>query len=606
MRPLRQLLGRPLAASKSSSTTTADAPPERRWNTLSTLQAGPVADVDDRGAIYPRTRPVAVELWFGHGERWVRGGAGDGLRQTRLDGLPIIETRQRIDDGDVVQTVWADESGDGQGRVIAELSNETKASVVVAVVVRPKGLVSPGRIGLVRAVDSLVVVDKVPLIELGRVPGAVVTAIDDGADGSALLAQLELSHAHIEGEPHLTSTDGAASIAAIIPLTRGATRQIEILEGREDAVVAAAPLDTVQAGWKAHMRVTPDVDLPGWPKHVPAALVSSLLGSTALVGRPLGDAGWTPVDDSIRVAALSRAGLDWAAAHVADALLADVTEGRIGRESWAEMAAAIGSISRSPEGEVVLARHGDAVAAVCGYALSKSRTPNLVDPLVAAVRAAHGADASTDAASIVGTPSNALDSVVYARHGFGVAPESAEALSEALAATPKPTAEGIGLAMAASAATNHIYEPLVPLRSLAGSTWSWPRNGCGDSPHARASLLVGLLSLCMSEMPDGEIDVFPGASSRWLGQKVSFTNMATAAGRLSVALRWHGERAAILWEFADPEGDAVAPAVTLRCTRLDPAFSSSERSGEALLAVPETLLAQRNAESDGKSSRSLL
>ena len=104
MRPLRQLLGR--SATGVDATTTADAPtgPATPWNTLYTLQSGAVADVDDRGAVYPRNRPVSVEVWFGHGERWIRGSTGDGLRQTRLEGLPIIETRQKLDDGDVVQT----------------------------------------------------------------------------------------------------------------------------------------------------------------------------------------------------------------------------------------------------------------------------------------------------------------------------------------------------------------------------------------------------------------------------------------------------------------------------------------------------------------------
>ncbi len=608
------MFGRSSTETDPSTTHPDSAAPEKRWNTVSTLQAGPVADVDDRGAVYPRTRAVSVELWFGHGERWVRGGPGDGLRQTRLDGLPIIETRQKLDDGDVVQTAWADESGDGQGRVIVELANTTNVSVVVAVVVRPKSLGRGGRISSARVAGSLIVIDKLPLVELGRVPGAVVTAVDDGADAANLLDQLELSETEISGTPDLDSPDGCASIAAIIPLTRGATRQIEILEGREEVVVAPAPLDTVQAGWKAHLRATPDIDLPGWPKHLPAALFSSLLGSTALVGRPLGDRSWKPIDDSIRVVALSRAGLDWAAAHVADALLAGVTEGQIGREHWPAMAAVVGSISHSPEGEVVLSRHGDAVAAVAGHALSKSRTPRLVAPLVDAVGAAHGADASMDAAGIVGTMTNPDDGLVYVRHGFGVAEESAGRVAEELAKKNPPSAESVGLAMAASASTDFVYEPLVPMRSLAGSTWSWSRNGNGDSPHARASLLVGLMSLCVSDLSNGTIDVFPGASSRWLGQKVAFTNMLTSAGRLSVALRWHGERAAMLWELdrsgvGDIDRAGAASSFSLRCSSLDPNFSTSEPSGEALLAVPQKLIDQRDAaasEASVSSKRSLL
>ena len=609
MRPLRQLLGRPAAGTESPADGEGNNAAPRAWNTLSTLQAGAVADVDDRGAVYPRSRPVSVEFWFGHGERWIRGGSGDGLRQTRVDGLPIIETRQKLDNGDVVSTAWADESGVGQGRVIVELANETNVSVVLAVVIRPQGLVGRGRIESARVAGSLLVVDKLPLVDLGRNPGAVVTAADDGAEGAGLLDQLQLSEAEIAGAPELQSADGDVSIAAIIPLTRGATRQVEIIEGREEVTVAAAPLDTVQAGWKAHLRPTPDVDLPGWPKHLPTSLLSSLVGSTASVGRPLGDDRWAHIDDSIRVVALSRSGLDWSAAHVADALLSEVTEGRIARDRWPEMAAVVGAISRSSEGHEVLQRHGDAVAAVAGYALSKSRTPNLVDPLIAAIEAAHGPEAAADAASIEGSMANPKDVLVYVRHGFGVASEHGGVVAEVLGRKEKPTAESIGFAMAASAATDHVFEPLVPMRSLAGSTWSWPRNGSGDSPHARAALLVGLLSLCISEQPNGEVDAFPGASSRWLGQKMAFSNVVVPAGRLSVALRWHGERAAILWERVDNPGAPSASSFTLRCTRLDPTFASSERSGEALLEVPQALIDQRDAMSGGGPSetpRSLL
>ena len=619
MRPLRQLLGRP---PRNHDAPVADSEiPQRSWNTLSTLQSGAVADVDDAGVIYPRIRPVAIEVWFGYGDRWIRGGSGDGLRQTRLDGLPVIETRQKLDDGDLVSTAWADESGGGSGRVVVELSNETNVSVVVAIVVRPTGLVAAGTMTTVRAVDSLIVVDKLPLVELGRVPGAVVTAIDDGADATAILDQLKLDEPTISGESELVSADGRASIAAIIPLTRGNVRQIEVLDGREEQTVAAAPLDTVQAGWKAHLRGAPDFELPGWPKHLPAALMSSLLGSTASIGRPLGDSRWQPADDSIRAVALARVGLDWASAHIADALLADVTEGHIERDRWAAMAAVCGAIAGSSEGREVLARHGDAVAAVAGHGLSKARTPNLVQPLLTAIAAAHGADAASDAASIRGIMANPEDGVVYARHGYGVAPESeaavrAELERGAAKENGKPDAEFVGVAMAASAATSFEYEPLVPLRSLAGSTWRWGRAGAGDSPHARAALLIGLVSLSASESHDEDgslvIDVFPGTSSRWLGQNMSVTNLPTTAGPLSIALRWHGERAAILWEFGSPNEDnegqtlSVPSGFRLRCSRLDPAFASSERSGETLLEVPTALIAERGSASGGASSRSLL
>ncbi len=588
MRPFHRLFG----GAVSNQTVEVEAQP---WNTLMTLQLGAVADVDSAGRTYLRNRPVSVEVWFGHGARWIRGTAADGLRQTRLDGLPIVETRQRVDDGDVVQTAWADEAGNNEGRVVLQLTNEASVSLAAAIVVRPQGLVDKGAISQARVVGSLIVVDGVPLVDIGRDPGATVTATDS-PDAVGLLDQLSLDETSISGDCEIADTTSSASIAVVIPLARGATRQIEILDGHEAATVAPAPLDTMRTGWKTHLANSPSISLPGWPAHLPTALLSSLVGSAISVGRPLGDTGWVPADDSLRVAALARAGVEWAAAHIGDALLSDVTEGRIDRREWAGVASAVASLVSSPEGVEVLQRHPDAVAAVAGHCLSKARNQHMVRRLIAAISITHGVDAASDATGIAGKSASVDDAIIFCQHGFGLDPAHVDGVGDVLAerSAPKSALE-IGLSMAACQLAP--FEPIVPVRSSAGSTWRWQRNGCGDSPHARASLLLGLTSHCAIEMAgaDGttEIDLFGGASSRWLGQKLSFTAMPTLGGRLSVALRWHGERPALLWEFeGDPVEFAGSGDFALTCSRLDPGFRSTDRSGEALLAVPEALVAE--------------
>lgn len=604
MRPLHRLFGNADNDAGASDQTEVDPQP---WNTLVTLQSGAVADVDSRGAVFLRRRPVSVEVWFGHGERWIRGTAGDGVRQTRVDGLPIIETRQKLEDGDITQTAWADEAGDGQGRVVIELGNDGPVSVVAAVVVRPQKLIGTGSITMARVADSLLVVDGVPLVDLGREPGAVVTAVDT-VDASGLVDQLNLEDSTIEGTRELQDKSAQASIAAIIPLARGALRQIEVLDGREPATVSPAPLDTVRTGWKTHLSQSAIIDLPGWPNHLPTALVSSLLGSTASTGRPLGDASWSLTDDSMRAVGLARVGFGWASSHVADGLLTEVTEGRVGREDWAAIASVVASISTYPEGVEVLQRHPDAVAAVAGHALSQARHENIVQRLILAIGHAHGSTAAQDAATIEGSLRNGNDAVTYCRHGMGIALEYSAVIEAALGQGAATDAEMIGLSMTASGMRP--FEPIIPVRSSAGSTWRWQRSGCGDSPHARAALLVGLASLAAVERAGStgttNIDLFAGATSRWLGQKVSFTSMPTIAGRLSAAVRWHGERAALLWEFEDDAPAGTAPtAFAITCDRLDPAFSSHERSGEALLSVPDALIAERDA-TESKSAGSLL
>jgi hypothetical protein len=79
----------------------------------------------------------------------------------------------------------------------------------------------------------------------------------------------------------------------------------------------------------------------------------------------------------------------------------------------------------------------------------------------------------------------------------------------------------------------------------------------------------------------GRIDLLPDIPDDWRGGSIDVRSFGTADGRLSFSVRWHGDRPALLWERRGG-GDAIE----LRCPGLDPAWSSPERQGEALLAAP--------------------
>ncbi|MCU1427375.1 MAG: hypothetical protein JWL83_1375 [Actinomycetia bacterium] len=73
-----------------------------------------------------------------------------------------------------------------------------------------------------------------------------------------------------------------------------------------------------------------------------------------------------------------------------------------------------------------------------------------------------------------------------------------------------------------------------------------------------------------------EVALLPGFPDDWVGQSVTVHDAPTRAGRVSFAVRWHGERPALLWD---------APAnLTLRAPVLDPSWSVAGGEGEALLA----------------------
>jgi hypothetical protein len=69
----------------------------------------------------------------------------------------------------------------------------------------------------------------------------------------------------------------------------------------------------------------------------------------------------------------------------------------------------------------------------------------------------------------------------------------------------------------------------------------------------------------LAELPDA-----------WRGQPIDVHDVPTRAGLLSYAVRWHGERPALLW--------SAPPGVTVSAPGLDADWSSDDRDGEALLA----------------------
>lgn len=76
-------------------------------------------------------------------------------------------------------------------------------------------------------------------------------------------------------------------------------------------------------------------------------------------------------------------------------------------------------------------------------------------------------------------------------------------------------------------------------------------------------------------------DLLPaGIPTTWLGVGFEVHHLPLGvAGRLSFAIRWHGERPAVLWERTGDPHTLTAPSV-------DPGWSSDEPSGEALWAAP--------------------
>lgn len=106
--------------------------------------------------------------------------------------------------------------------------------------------------------------------------------------------------------------------------------------------------------------------------------------------------------------------------------------------------------------------------------------------------------------------------------------------------------------------------------------------GVGHDPVATAEALLAVRDLLAVVTPGGEdVAITPVVPATWLGQSWEVHGLPTPAGRLGCAVRWHGDRPALLWELERHPG---AGPLTVRAPGLDPEWSSTETSGEALLA----------------------
>jgi hypothetical protein len=126
--------------------------------------------------------------------------------------------------------------------------------------------------------------------------------------------------------------------------------------------------------------------------------------------------------------------------------------------------------------------------------------------------------------------------------------------------------------------------------SAATRTFTWPEaihpqlgGGCmGDGHHgwAAADFMSLARNLLVREVADDGLALVSLLPDDWASHSFAVHDAATHHGRLSFAVRWHGERPALLWELQPHPG---VDRVRLTAPGLDPTWSSTDLRGEALL-----------------------
>ena len=155
-------------------------------------------------------------------------------------------------------------------------------------------------------------------------------------------------------------------------------------------------------------------------------------------------------------------------------------------------------------------------------------------------------------------------------------------------------------------APGRAFERLETLVSAASPTLNWPtymhptlRTGTNGTGHDLmvGGLFVRTLLRLLVDVPDDDSASSAGAGreparlrlaahwpATWLGRPVEVHHVPTRIGKVSWAVRWHGERPALLWEVVPHRPDSAAPI--LSAPGLDPSFTATGWRGETLLAAP--------------------
>ncbi len=644
---------------------------QRAWLPLGTLDSGVLANVDVAGAVQLAGASWYLDWWVGAEDRWHHPSREAAVRQSPVGDSPVVETALRVPGGDVVARAFAAQShaGDWRGAgIIVEVENRTAVPVALAFVIRPLSLDGSGHISAIRSDGAAVVIDgiggsgrAVPSMLLARDPARTVSGDFDTV--APRLASGDDSILAVD----VTSPSGDAEAAFVVPLAHTATARVLLPVTHGDRRGAPRPTTPWEApdaaavakGWAVHSAgrsggtdlrvVVPEAD---WDRAlIWSSAMLRLAGADELgacLDRHRGAPAGPPA--SARAAEVAEA---MCRLNAADALvpiargLADAQrlggEVRLGDRSDGTVAllhSIAGALAGAEDPEGPAAEQFVAPAAVAIRRLRKRK--GLVDELVAsAIRALRSVAPPLIA---VGQPEVAEDALAVAAALSSSTGPARSALSVGSATSVVPEPSNISDTSNAPSASNmpgavrSTFATALAARSLVASgaddavaavraLWSTAvGHGRSDAVSSTgadgaAAVAVGLLGFDVAELAaraNAVLDVVvsqgvagPALLSAfdrsWLGQQVEAHGVPTPWGATSYALRWHGERPALLWEVEAEPGslgaagtqttESAAP-FTVTAPGLDPTWSGSGADGEALLGVPAVAGLLKKAPSD--------
>lgn len=518
---------------------------------VGTTNAGPLAVVDRAGTLVAVDGAWRLDWWVGADDRWHLAAEESAVRQRLVDAMPVVETAMRVPTGDTVARAYGARIGGLADDLVAiEVANDSTLPVAVA-------LVLSGRSEVVLD-GSTATVDGSVELRLPRPPSRAAA----GADVTAVREAVESGAA-----TEVTGTVRGRVLALLVPLAHTARLRASL------TVPASDRRDATGAGPSGPIADPPDADqvARGWrsqlDRGVAVRLPEERVGEAVDQARAqLLLAAATPLDGSATATlaalttVLTQQGFAEEARRAAAVLVArQRLNGRFGRgaDALAVTVAAVAGLAAF--GRLA---GGDVAEALMGPLAKAAHRIARDDPSLTAPGAAGAVVAAADLLRLVHQADAAaalLDRVPRDAGG----PDPVVALDEVLDAVLDEPIDGALLHADASRPASAVVAAVALLGAVRTALVD---DGPGDGGAP-------------------ELRVFAGFPTTWLGQGVEVHEAPTRFGHLSCAVRWHGERPALLWDL-DPGADGLTTGVVLTAPALDPAWSTTDPRGEALLAAP--------------------
>jgi len=509
----------------------------RNWTTLSALGSPHQASVDQRGLVTVGRGDWSLDWWVGGEDRWHLPSREAAVRQSLVDGTPVVETVMRVPGGDAVQRVYAIAAA--EPLAVIEITNRSTTPFALAMAIRPYG---PAGLG---GIDTIDLDDAGEGVSVNGRLAVVLPRRPQRMTGSTFTGGDSARHVFDESAPSewvgaITCSSGFAQAAFVFPIAHTATFR------------CAIPLEP------------PAISRGRAPLRVRSATIRDLPASDAAVR------GWIAQTDNRGMRLVVPEG------RVASAVDAN-RRYLLVFHGDATATAGAGVPELSPGAASVLRALED-------YGFSAERDE---------VAAAFGSPPGSPLAP-AGDKEEERDVVPVDVDGLGPA---VFRVTRDTGLSPALTLQRAYTELAAC--EERCLERLAWMLDVATPTFTWPGaihpslgSGCAGAGHdpAVAAMFVSFVrSLLVREEPGGLVlcSMLP---HEWRGQSIEVHDAPTSVGLVSFAVRWHGARPALLWDVrpsADEDGaGAPAAAIRLRAPGLDPGWSTEELRGDALLADP--------------------